>query len=248
MTVLAVDAGNTTVTAGLFRGGRLVAQTRVPTDLKRSAPELVRWVKTKAARTGRPEVVISSVVPRMTPALVLGLQPIASGNPAVVGRQLPVPLTNRYRVPSQVGADRLVNAWAADRLYGAPAIIVDFGTAVTIDILSKRREYLGGLIIPGLELAVTALTDKAALLPAISLKGPVELLGRDTTRSIRSGGILGYAALCDGLVRKLKARHAQGARVIATGGQAGWVLPYCRQVRIHRPDLTLQGLFLLKNA
>ncbi len=234
--LLAIDVGNTSIALGLFRGRRLVRAGRIPTraaDLRR---RLSPWLKRAEA------VGVSSVVPRATASLKKALRP-ARRPVFIVGENLTVPILNRYRVPSQVGQDRLVNAAAAFELYGGPAIIADFGTGLTIDLVSARREYRGGVIVPGMQVALDALTARAALLPKITLAPPREFLGRDTRSSMRSGLFYGYAALCDGIVAGLK-KIAPGAKVIGTGGHCGPIAPFCRTLKIVNPHLTLQGLEL----
>ena len=190
-------------------------------------------------------VIVSSVVPKATKRLKRVLKDMGAPKPVIIGETLKAPIANRYRVPSQVGQDRLVNAVAACELYGAPAIVVDFGTAVTFDLVSAKREYLGGLIVPGMGIALEALSARAALLPAIKMEPPKELLGRDTVSSMRSGLFYGYGALCDGIVRLLKTKYAKGAKVIATGGHAKQIAPFCRTIKIINPELTLQGLRII---
>lgn len=244
--LLALDVGNTSISAGLFRGKRLAARGRIPTgepSAEKYARALRRLLRGFRAPPAEVEaVIISSVVPRATPALKRALRGMVRSGPLVVGEDVRAPVTNRYRVPAQVGQDRLVNAAAAAFLYRGPAIVVDFGTAVTLDLVNRRREYLGGLIVPGLEIALEALARRTALLPRIRLTPPREFLGRDTEASMRSGLFYGYGALCDGLVAELKRRHAPHAKVIATGGHAALIAPFCRSIRIVNPDLTLQGL------
>ena len=237
--LLAVDVGNTTITAGLFRGSRLVARGRVPTH--GSLQSLLRAVKASPRRLDG--VILSSVVPRATVSLKRSLKQLRL-KPLILGENIRAPIKNRYRVPSQVGQDRLVNGVAAYFLYTGPAIVVDFGTAVTLDLVSARQEYLGGLIVPGVGIAVDALVSKTALLPKIDLTPPSEFLGRDTRQSMLSGLFHGYGALCDGIVAGLKRRHAPKARVISTGGHCRMMAPYCRSVQIVNPDLTLHGLRL----
>lgn len=247
--LLALDVGNTSITAGLFRGKRLAARGRIPTrepGAERYARALRGLLRELRAPPGKVEaVIISSVVPRATVALKRALPGLVRPKPLVVGEGLRAPVINRYRVPAQVGQDRLVNAAAASFLYGGPAIVVDFGTAVTLDLVTRRREYLGGLIVPGLEIALEALASRTALLPRVRLTPPKEFLGRDTQASMLSGLFYGYGALCDGLVATLKRRHAPRAKVIATGGHATLIAPFCSSIRIVNPDLTLQGLRLI---
>ncbi len=250
--LLALDVGNTSVTAGLFRGRRLIRRGRFPTsgveypkELKPFVLSLSKDERLPRASTGsaRTVAIISSVVPKAAVLLKKALKSV--GCPVfVVGRDLQAPVKNRYRIPAQVGQDRLVNAAAAFHLYGGPAIVVDFGTAVTVDLVSAKREYLGGLIAPGMEISLEALVERTALLPGIPLVPPKEFLGRDTATSMRAGLFYGYAALCDGLITRLKKEYAPRAKVIATGGHVRLIAPLCRFVQIVNPDLTLWGLEL----
>lgn len=244
-TLLALDVGNTTINVGLFRGSRLLKSRRIATPARSSASSLAGPLRALLRKLHAGPVgaaVVSSVVPHATAALKRVLPKLLQVKPLIVGEDLRAPVRNRYRVPSQVGQDRLVNAAAAFFLYGGPAIVVDFGTAVTVDLVSGRGAYLGGVIAPGMGISLKALVDRTALLPKIEMTPPRELLGRDTRQSMRSGLFHGYGALCDGLVRRLKRRYAPRARVIATGGHAALIRPYCRTIQILRPDLTLRGL------
>lgn len=244
--LLALDVGNTSITVGCFRGRRLVGQGRMPTHPTASASykgRIKRFLRSK--RIEPQAVIISSVVPKATAALKKSLHSLKLPKPLVLGQNVKAPIINQYRIPSQVGQDRLVNAVAACELYGGPAIVADFGTALTIDLVSAGREYLGGVIVPGMEMALEALHSWTALLPKIRLAPPKELLGRDTASSMRSGIFYGYGALCDGIVGLFKRKHAKGAKVIATGGYAGLIAPFARSIQIVNPNLTLQGLELI---
>ncbi|MFZ2602788.1 MAG: type III pantothenate kinase, partial [Candidatus Omnitrophota bacterium] len=150
--------------------------------------------------------------------------------------------------PSQVGQDRLVNAYAGLTLYGAPLVVVDFGTAITFDVISKNGAYLGGMILPGLRISLAALSQQTALLPLVKLCNPKELIGRDTKYSILSGIIYGYAALTDGMIGKIKRKIGKNALVISTGGNANLVSKYCTEITKIDGDLTLMGLnFIYRN-
>ena len=241
--LLAIDVGNTNLTAGLFRGARLVARGRILT--RGSLQALFRSLRVRPKELEG--VILSSVVPSATASLKRALKRLHLKS-WILGENLRAPIKNRYRIPSQVGQDRLANAVAAFELYGGPAIVVDFGTAVTLDLVSARREYLGGLIVPGVGIALEALVSRAALLPPIVLTPPSEFLGRDTRQSMRSGLFHGYGALCDGIVAGLKSRYAPKARVIATGGHSRLMAPFCRSVQIVNPDLTLYGLQITYQA
>lgn len=264
--ILAIDIGNTTTSFGLFRGGRLARRFDLPTILHASSTELRRRLKARLAGARVERAIICSVVPKMTRVLPGILRALGIRRVALVGRDVRVPLRNRYRYPKQVGQDRLVGAYAAWSALGRGAprgrpagrsperarqresrdcIVCDFGTAITIDLVTKAGEYLGGLIAPGMEISLEALATRTALLPKVALKQPPELLGRDTANSIRSGILYGCAALCDGLVTQLKRRHAPKALVVATGGASSLVSRHARQIDVVRPNLVLEGLFRL---
>ena len=160
----------------------------------------------------------------------------------VLGRDLAVPIKNRYGRPEQVGQDRLVCAWAAMRLYGAPVIAVDLGTAITFDAVSKNREYLGGVILPGLNLSLKALHQGTALLPQARLGKPGALIGKDTKGSMLSGLVYGFGGLIDGLVEKLSREIGKKAKIVLTGGDARLIRQYCSKSYYFEPDLILKGL------
>ena len=153
-----------------------------------------------------------------------------------------VPIKNKYRYPRQVGQDRLVGAYAARILYGSPAIVIDFGTAITFDVISSKGEYMGGIIVPGIRLTAESLFKKTAMLPLVSIVRPKALIGRDTTNSILSGIFYGYGALCDGLIRQLTRTMRSSPRVIATGGYAALMKKYSSHIRRIDPDLIFRGL------
>lgn len=237
--LLAVDIGNSNVAFGVFRSGRLVARYTAPTRASHRA-----FVKRIVSRHGITGAAIASVVPACTRQLAGYLHRLTGNRPVVFGDSMAVPIKNLYRIPCQVGQDRLVNALAAVRLYGAPSIVVDFGTAVTFDVVSGRGEYLGGLILPGLCLCLDVLTQRTALLPRVELAAPRELIGRDTKSSMRSGVIYGAASAVDCISSAIKKEIGSQAKVIATGGDAGLVKRFSRCIGIVDKDLTLKGIEL----
>ncbi len=191
-------------------------------------------------------VIISSVVPAATASLKTDFKKIFPGLvPLVAGQNVRVPIKNLYRNPAQVGQDRLVNAYAAVMLYAAPAVVVDFGTAITFDVISPKGAYIGGMILPGLGISLDALAVRTALLPKVTLHRPPEFIGRDTRSSMLSGVVYGFAALTDELVMRIKEKIGRKAKVIGTGGHIGLIGRYCRRIDIIDPDLTLQGLNLI---
>lgn len=252
--ILAIDIGNTTTSFGVYERGRLASTFSIATQPNRTADEIT--LRLKALATTRhlhlsraKHILLCSVVPRMSAVLMQSLASLEAVPIRVVGQDVQVPLKNRYTYPEQVGQDRLVGAYAAWKRYGKKGkgegrdcIVCDFGTAITIDIVTKAGEYLGGIIAPGLEISLDALATRTALLPKVELRRPPELLGRDTANSIRSGLLYGCAALCDGLVTQLKRSYAPKAVVVATGGASPLVTSYTRTIDHVTPHLVLDGL------
>jgi len=248
--VIAIDIGNTNIVIGVFKGKKLAKTLRLPTDSKRSKsyykPTLVKFIKKECTRSKIEGVIISSVVPKTLKAVKEVLSSGCSLKPVVLGENAKVPIKNSYNKPHQVGQDRLINAFAALKIYNKkPLIIVDFGTAVTLDVVSGRGAYLGGVIVPGVELSIENLTRRAALLPKIPFRRPKNVLGKSTVESMLSGIFYGYAALCDGVIEKLKKTLRKRALVIATGGHAKILSSYCSKIDKIDPQLTLKGLNLI---
>ena len=238
--ILAIDIGNTNITIGAFEGRRLRRRFSIPTALARR-PARLRMALGRA----RGDAIICSVVPWATPRVIRALRMVGCSRVRVVGKDVKVPLRNRYRYPNQVGQDRLVGAYAAWRNYKRDCVVADFGTAITIDVVTRTGEYLGGLIAPGLDISLEALASRTALLPKVELKEPPELLGRDTANSIRSGILYGCAALCDGLVIQLKRQYVPKAAVVATGGASALIAKHARTIEHLKPHLVLEGLYHL---
>ena len=248
--ILAVDIGNTSITAGLFRGKRLVYKTKFPTS---KAGNGFSRKKRDPAIAGKPfpagiifsqveAAVICSVVPKADPIIKQAIAGLGHIPIYILGRDLMVPIKNLYGRPEQVGQDRLVCAWAAMKLYGAPVIAIDLGTALTFDAVSKNGEYLGGVILPGLNLSLNALHQGTALLPQARLGKPGALIGQDTKGSMLSGLIYGFGSLIDGLVEKLRREIGEKAKIALTGGDAQLIRQYCSNSYYFEPDLILKGL------
>jgi type III pantothenate kinase len=251
--ILTIDIGNTTTNFGLFEGAKLKSQFSVGTQTGRTPDELTLQLKA-LARTKRlhltkaKQILVCSVVPRMTSVLTESLRSLRAVPLRIVGQDLTVPLVNKYRYPEQVGQDRLVGAYAAWHTYQQDCIVADFGTAITIDIVTKQREYLGGIIAPGVDISLEALAARTALLPKVDLREPPELLGRDTANSIRSGVFNGCIALVDGLVTRLKKEYAPHAKVVATGGASPLIAKHATTIDALRPHLVLEGLLYLASS
>lgn len=239
--LLAVDIGNTNISLGLFKGRRLKVRKSIPTK----ASFYIKGLKALFHRYQVEDVIICSVVPLATNKLKDCLRRLWKGDPLILGKDIQVPIKNLYRKPAQVGQDRLVNAYAGASLYGVPLVVADFGTAVTFDVISKNKEYLGGIILPGLKISLDALAERTALLPKIKLAKPREFIGGDTEGSILSGVVLGSAFLSDRLIVKLRQRIGKSLKVIGTGGDISLMRKFSEQIKIIDPDLTLKGLRLI---
>jgi type III pantothenate kinase len=242
--LLALDIGNTTITAGLFRKNRLIRRYSFATRQRYYQPFVKKLLSCQPIEAA----IIASVVPQATKQIENTLGNLTTVKALILGRDIIVPIKNRYLYPKQVGQDRLVNAYAAVKMYGVPAIVVDFGTAITFDIISQNKEYLGGLILPGLEISLDALAQNTALLPKIKLAKPKGLIGRNTANSILNGIVYGFSALSDGLIDKLKSELKDVPKVIATGGNINFMAKYCSKFDAIDINLTLKGLNLIYNT
>lgn len=245
--LLAIDIGNTNIGLGIFRGKELVASWKLLTGSRKTVDEYCIILRelfdsVKIHLESIDGIIICSVVPKVLTILKEVLKRLTDLKPMIVGEDIDSGIKNLYNDPAQVGQDRLVNALSAYRLYGGPLIIVDFGTAITFDLVSGQGEYLGGIIVPGIEISLQALSEKAALLPEVEISRPKALLGKDTVNSMWSGAIYGFSALTDGLVNKLKKEFGQNIRVVATGGAAEIISGYCETIGEVNPQLTLEGL------
>lgn len=249
MTTLTVDVGNTNVTAGLLKDGHVLEVFKAPTSILQDVKKAAFLFSDKSYPASKKAEIDNIFACSVVPLLNKNLRKIckqAFGIACkIAGEDFFVPVFNKYRIPSQVGQDRLVNAYAGLKLFGPGLIIVDFGTAITFDVVSKKSEYLGGLIAPGLRLMQEGLNKKTALLPFVELARPIELIGRDTVSSIRAGIIFGCAGLCDGILSKLLKKECRSFQVVVTGGDAALVKPYTQYFKIMEEHLILKGLSMI---
>lgn len=254
--LLAIDVGNTNITIGLFRAGALLATRRAATNQRATADEIELLLDgllrlDRIALADLDAIALASVVPTVSAAV----ESIAErrDRPLLAASAGTVPLAVRVDRPGEVGADRLVNALAAARLYGTPAVVVDFGTATTLDCVAADGAYVGGAIAPGLELGLEALAARTAKLPRIELRAPDRAIGRDTVSAMQAGTIFGYQALAVGLLGRVRRELADAngvdsadVRAILTGGLSA--APWARALEgidVIDPDLTLKGLAIL---
>lgn len=243
--MITIDAGNTTVSLAVHRGARVTAERRWASD-----PSSARsaWERRFAAVGRGPwaGTALASVVPSLTADLIAAARAAFRAPVLPVTPETPLPIRNGYRAPREVGADRLVAAAAAVAECGAPVIIVDFGTAVTVDAVSRTGVYLGGAIFPGLRLSAETLSRGTALLPRLEFNRPrpVRAWGRTTRESLETGIVLGAAGAVSRLVAHLRRELGADTPVVATGGSLDWVAPYCPELRRIRPRLMHDGLRL----
>ncbi len=248
--LLVVDVGNTQTHFGTYRDGELVEHWRFATVRDSTADELGAVLRNLLELRGigladLDASIVSSTVPQLRPEWEAMAARYLDHEMLVVGPGIKTGMALRYDNPREIGPDRLVNAVAAyDRVKGA-CVVVDFGTAVTFDPVSAEGEYLGGIIMPGVEISMEALTNRAAALPKIELGPPRALIGKTTVDAIRCGVIYGFAGQVDGILRRLRAEMGDETETIATGGLAEHIVPFTEEIDDTDDLLTLTGLRLL---
>ncbi|MCM8793090.1 MAG: type III pantothenate kinase [Candidatus Omnitrophica bacterium] len=240
MMLLTIDIGNTNISYGIFKGEILIKKGKIPTE----SPDYLRYLR-NFPWEDIGEIIICSVVPQGLKRLRNGLKKFFPKKPFILGENISVPMKNLYKKPEEVGQDRLVNAYAGYYFYGGNLVVIDFGTAVTFDVVSGRGEYLGGMIFPGLRTSLEALCQKAALLPKnMDFTLPKGFIGVSTKESILSGIFNGFLAMTRQLVQILKEK--QGIeKVVFTGGDASKLYPYLADLGTLRETLILEGLRLI---
>jgi type III pantothenate kinase len=248
--LLAIDIGNTNITLGVYTGEMLGPRWRLATENERTQDEygILMIVLFKHAGISAADiraVAIASVVPPLTHAFVDACRQYFACEPLVIDGTTKTGVVVRYEDPGQVGADRIVDAAAAYRLYGGPACIVDFGTATTFDAISSEGDYLGGAIAPGIGIASEALFQRTAKLPKVELRRPPAVIGKNTVHSLQSGLLFGYVGLVEGMVTRFRSELGPETRVIATGGLAETIANETKVISIVAPWLTLDGLRMI---
>jgi type III pantothenate kinase len=248
--LLVIDVGNTQTVVGLYGGSDLLDHWRIATNAERTSDEHALLIAQFLEQHGFSfdedvtGVAVSSVVPRLTAALREMADRYFRFDAVVIEPGIKSGLPILYDNPREVGADRIANAVGALDLYGAPAVVVDFGTATTFDAISAKGEYLGGAIVPGIEISMDALFARAAWLRRVELVEPRNAIGRSTVESIEAGVVYGTVALVDGMVRRFEDELGKSA-VIATGGLGGLIAPLSDTIQHLEPWLTLHGLRLV---
>lgn len=245
---LTLDIGNTQTVIGAYRGRSLEHRWRISTEVSRTTDEY--RILLSGLLSGIPQplegAALSSVVPTAVPAIRPVLTEMVSGPLVVVGPGTRTGMEIRIDNPREVGADRVANAIGAVELYGAPVLVVDFGTATTVDVIDASGSYCGGAIAPGVQVAGDALATAASALRRVELTRPARATGRNTTEAVQSGLVFGWAGLVDGLVRRICAENRLGTLpVVATGGLARLLGPVCETITDIEDDLTLGGLLVV---
>jgi type III pantothenate kinase len=243
--LLAVDVGNTQTVLGLYADGRLTEHRRLATDRTRTGDELGVLLGGLLDLEAVDGICLSSTVPTLIREWERLAERWAEAPILVVGPGVKTGIPIRYDDPREVGPDRIVNSVAARERYGAPVIVVDFGTSTNFDVVSPAGEYVGGVLAPGIETSMEALFARAARLVTIDYVEPTSVIGKTTVGGLQSGVVYGFAGQVDGIVAAIRGELGVDARVIATGGLAELVAPHSTTIESVDPYLTLDGLRLV---
>ncbi|ACJ32447.1 Pantothenate kinase type III [Anoxybacillus flavithermus WK1] len=250
MMIFVLDVGNTNTVLGVYDGDELKFHWRIETSRSKTEDEYGMIVKMLLQDVGLrfsdiDGIIISSVVPPIMFALERMCTKYFHIKPLIVGPGIKTGLNIKYDNPKEVGADRIVNAVAGIHLYGAPLIIVDFGTATTYCYINEHKQYMGGAIAPGITISTEALYSRAAKLPRIEIARPDDIIGKNTVSAMQAGILYGYVGQVEGIVSRMKEKSAVPPKVIATGGLASLIAHESNIIDIVDPFLTLKGLQLL---
>ncbi|MCQ2418629.1 MAG: type III pantothenate kinase [Clostridia bacterium] len=248
--ILAIDIGNTNVVLGCIEDDNILFEARMATDQLKTSDEYCAELF-NILSLNRVEIerisgsIISSVVPPVLNSFCTAVKRLIGCEPLIVGPGIKTGLNVRTDDPAEVGGDLITAAVAAVKEYGAPLLIVDMGTATTISAIDAKGAYLGGCICPGLRISQEALTNRTSQLPGIRLETPKKAIGRNTVDCMRSGIMLGAAAMLDGLLDRMEDELGTEAKIIVTGGMARQIFPLCRREMIYDGNLLLKGLNIL---
>ncbi len=248
--LLAIDIGNTNIVIGGIQDDKIVFEARIATERVKTSDQYGSEIKNMLDLFGVKvsdlhDCIISSVVPPVFNSVHTGVMKVTGKQPIVVGPGIKTGLNIQMDTPSQVGSDRIVIAVAALAEYAPPLILLDLGTATTIEVVDKGNVYMGGCIIPGVRISLEALTNRASQLPGIQLDRPKKVIGKNTVDCMRSGVMYGAAAMLDGMIERVEEELGYSTTVVATGGMAQFVCPLCkRDIKLER-DLLLKGLNLI---
>ncbi len=249
--IFAIDVGNTHIVIGMIERGEIRNIVRIHTDPRETATEYIIKLRQITDFYGLDPTafegsILASVVPRVTEPLKLALETLTGKRVMMVGPGIKTGMNLRVDEPGSVAADLIVGGVAAAAHYGAPAIIIDMGTATTMTVVDKNSCFRGGVIIPGVKLSYEALSGGTSLLPDISILPPKKVIGSNTVNCMRSGAVFGTAAMIDGMLERMEAELGYPCTVVATGGLAKYVVPCCKRKNIVIDnELLLRGLWVL---
>lgn len=248
--LLAIDMGNTNIVIGCIKDNEIIFVERLSTDLSKTELEYAVGFKTVFELYGIKETdikgaIISSVVPPLTGIIRKAVEKIIGQKPMAVGPGIKTGLNILMDNPKTVGADLIVDAVAGISEYGAPLVIIDMGTATTISVVDKDRNYVGGMIIPGIRVSMDSLVNRTSQLPRIGFDAPEKVIGTNTVDCMKSGIINGNASMIDGMIDRIEDELGYPVKVVATGGLAGVVVPNCKREIITDDSLLLKGLNII---
>lgn len=248
--LLAIDIGNTNIVIGCIKDDEILFKARIATDRLRTSDQYGVEIKNMLeafgiSREDIDDCIIASVVPPVFNSVQTGVLKVIGKQPMVVGPGLKTGLNIHVDIPSQVGSDLIVAAVAALAEYPAPLVLIDLGTATTIEVIEPENVFVGGLIFPGVMVSLDSLTSHTAQLPGISLDKPKNVVGKNTVDCMRSGMMYGTAAMLDGLIDRIAEELGHESTVIATGGLAQFVIPLCKHEIILEKELLLKGLNII---
>lgn len=248
--LLAIDIGNTNIVIGGIRDDEIVFKARIATDRLKTSDQYGVEIKNMLEAFGivREDVsdcIISSVVPPVFNSVNTGVIKVIGKKPMVVGPGLKIGLNVHTDIPSQVGSDLIVTAVAALAEYPAPLLLIDMGTATTVQVIEPKNVFIGGLILPGVMVSLDSLSNRAAQLPGISLEMPKHIVGKNTVDCMRSGAMYGTAAMLDGIIDRITQELGHSFTVVATGGLAQFITPLCNHEIILEKELLLKGLNII---
>lgn len=250
--ILAIDIGNTNVVLGCFEDNKILFTERISTNQQYTALEYIVSIKSVLELNGIEGssfegCIISSVVPSVTMTVKSALERLTNAKIMIVGPGIKTGLRIKLDNPAQLGSDRVADAVAGINLYPVPLIIVDMGTATTVSVIDGDKNYLGGMIIPGLRVSLESLTMRTSQLPKIGLEPPKKLIGANTVECMKSGIIYYSAAGIDGVTQRIEEEIGEKCTVVSTGGLANRIIPHCKRDIIIDEELLLKGLMIIYN-
>lgn len=253
--ILAVDIGNTNIVIGCIEQEKIYFVERVSTNIAKTELEYVVEFKTlldlyKIEIKDIKGCIIASVVPPLNNIVKSSMEKLLHISPLLVGPGVKTGLNILMDNPGQLGSDLVVNAVAGLKYYGAPIIMIDMGTATTISVVDENKNYIGGQILPGVKVSLESLVNRTSQLPRISLEAPKKVIGKNTIDCMKSGIVIAQAACMDGMLERIWEELGYRTKVVATGGLAGSIVPYCKEEIVYDNELTLKGLYIIysKNA